>query len=53
MVDRLSLAGRDRLRDVIGRLDAGTMRRLDGALAVVLGIGETSGGDEPRREAGR
>jgi mRNA interferase MazF len=39
MTDKLALAGRDRLRDVIGRLDAGTMRRLDGMLAVVLGIG--------------
>ena len=40
MTDKLALVDRRKFRDVIGRLDAGTMRQLDGALAVVLGIGD-------------
>ncbi len=38
MVDKTSAAPRRRLRDVIGRLDAATMRAVDRALLLVLGF---------------
>ncbi len=38
MVDKTSAAPRRRLRDVVGRLDAATMRAVDRALLLVLGF---------------
>ncbi|HKO10010.1 MAG TPA: type II toxin-antitoxin system PemK/MazF family toxin [Alphaproteobacteria bacterium] len=39
MVDKITTLRRDRLRSTIGRLDQETMRRVDRALAVFLGLG--------------
>ena len=39
MVDKTSPAPRRRLRNVVGRLDPATMRAVDRALLVVLGLG--------------
>jgi len=38
MVDKLAVAPRRRLREVIGRLDDATLRGVDRALALVVGI---------------
>ncbi|MGO8866840.1 MAG: type II toxin-antitoxin system PemK/MazF family toxin [Alphaproteobacteria bacterium] len=38
MVDKITTLRRDRLRSTIGRLDQETMRRVDRALAVFLGL---------------
>ena len=39
MVDKITTLRRERLRSTIGRLDQETMRRVDRALAVFLGLG--------------
>ncbi len=38
MVDKVTAVRSDKFRDVIGRLDDDTMRRLDGPLLVALGL---------------
>jgi mRNA interferase MazF len=40
MVDKLTAVGRERCRDVIGRLDDGPMQRIDEALALVIGLAD-------------
>jgi mRNA interferase MazF len=38
MTDKLNTLRRDRVRRVIGKLDSGTLERLDSALLLVLGL---------------
>jgi len=48
MIDKATTVPRDKLGSRIGRLESSTMRAVDGALAVFLGLAEPSPSDSER-----
>lgn len=40
MVDKMTSVSRDKCRDVIGSLDAGSIQRIDDALVLVIGLAD-------------
>lgn len=48
MIDKATTVPRDKLGSRIGRLESSTMRAVDGALAVFLGLAEPSASDSER-----